>query len=70
MLEWQIKNANLTTVSNIYTCLLRYDVRKCFTFMAFHFHTQAFVIPYLHNKESHNMIFFILQFLSVVTISI
>jgi len=23
ILEWQIKNANLTTVSNIYTCLLR-----------------------------------------------
>jgi len=38
MLEWQIKNVNKTTVSNIYSCLLRYDVRKYFTFMAFHFH--------------------------------
>jgi len=42
MLEWQIKNANLTTVSNIYSRLLRSDVRKYFTFMAFHIHIKRF----------------------------
>lgn len=54
----QIKNSNLTIVSNIHICLLRSVVRKYFTFMAFPFHIQTSVIPQLHNKEFHKLIFF------------
>jgi len=44
MLEWQKKNTNPSTVSYIYTYLMRSVVRKYFIFVAFHFHIQTFVI--------------------------
>ena len=45
MLEWQMKETNPTTVSYIYTYILRSVVRKYFIFMAFRFPIQEFFIP-------------------------
>jgi hypothetical protein len=61
MLEWQIKKANPTTVSNIYCCLLRSDMCKYFTFMAFHFHIRRLTF---HSYIKMNFIFFFLIYSS------